>query len=53
MIHKRLNQRGETIVEVMAAFLLLMIFMAVFAASLRFARAMSASASCTPSMMKP
>lgn len=44
MIHKRLNQRGETIVEVMAAFLLLMIFMAVFAASLRFARAMTVKA---------
>lgn len=44
MIHKRLNQRGETIVEVMAAFLLLMIFMAVFAASLRFARAMTVEA---------
>ena len=35
------NQRGETIVEVVAAFMLLMIFMAVFAASLRFARAMT------------
>ena len=44
MIHKRLNQRGETIVEVMAAFLLLLIFMAVFAASLRFARAMTVKA---------
>lgn len=44
MIHKRQNQRGETIVEVMAAFLLLMIFMAVFAASLRFARAMTVKA---------
>lgn len=44
MIHKRLNQRGETIVEVMAAFLLLLTFMAVFAASLRFARAMTVKA---------
>ena len=44
MIHKRLNQCGETIVEVMAAFLLLLTFMAVFAASLRFARAMTVKA---------
>lgn len=41
---KRLHQRGETIVEVMAAFLLMLIFIAVFAASLRFARAMTIKA---------
>lgn len=41
---KRNHQRGETIVEVMAAFLLMLIFIAVFAASLRFARAMTIKA---------
>ena len=41
---KRIHQRGETIVEVMAAFLLMLIFIAVFAASLRFARAMTIKA---------
>ena len=41
---KRNQQRGETIVEVMAAFLLMLIFIAVFAASLRFARAMTIKA---------
>ena len=41
---KRNHQRGETIVEVMAAFLLMLIFIVVFAASLRFARAMTIKA---------
>ena len=41
---KRNHQRGETIVEVMADYLLMLIFIAVFAASLRIARAMTIKA---------
>ena len=32
------NQRGETIVEVLVAFVLLMLFLALLTVSLRFAR---------------
>ena len=38
------NQRGETIVEVLVSFLLLMLFTAMFVVSLRYARAMSQKA---------
>lgn len=41
------NQRGETIVEVLVAFLLLMLFLALFTASLRFARRASVQAQRT------
>ena len=41
------NQRGETIVEVLVAFVLLMLFLALFTASLRFARRASAQAQTT------
>ena len=35
------NQRGETIVEVLVSFVLLLMFTALFVVSLRYARAMS------------
>ena len=38
------DRRGETIVEVLVAFVLLMLFLALFTASLRFARRASAQA---------
>lgn len=41
------NQRGETIVEVLVAFLLLMLFLALFTASLRYARRASVQAQRT------
>ena len=41
------NRRGETIVEVLVAFVLLMLFLALFTASLRFARRASAQAQTT------
>lgn len=41
MKHTLQNQRGETIVEVLVSFLLLMIFTSMFVVSLRYARAMS------------
>ena len=41
MKHTLQSQRGETIVEVLVSFLLLMIFMSMFVVSLRYARAMS------------
>lgn len=44
MKKKLKNQRGETIVEVVVSFLLLLLFTAVFAASLRFARTTSLKA---------
>ena len=44
MKHIFKNQRGETIVEVLVSFLLLMLFTAMFVVSLRYARAMSRKA---------
>lgn len=44
MKHTLQNQRGETIVEVLVSFLLLMIFTSMFVVSLRYARAMSQKA---------
>ena len=44
MKHTLQSQRGETIVEVLVSFLLLMIFMSMFVVSLRYARAMSQKA---------
>ena len=44
MKHTLQSQRGETIVEVLVSFLLLMIFMSMFVVSLRYARAMSLKA---------
>ena len=44
MKHIFKNQRGETIVEVLVSFLLLMLFTAMFVVSLRYARAMSQKA---------
>lgn len=44
MKHILQNQRGETIVEVLVSFLLLMIFTSMFVVSLRYARAMSQKA---------
>lgn len=41
------DRRGETIVEVLVAFVLLMLFLALFTASLRFARQASAQAQTT------
>ena len=41
MKHKLQNQRGETIVEVIVSFMLLLMFTAMFVVSLRYARAMS------------
>ena len=41
------DRRGETIVEVLVAFVLLMLFLALFTASLRFARRASAQAQAT------
>ena len=41
------NQRGETIVEVLVAFVLLMLFLALFTVSLRFARRASVQAQST------
>ena len=38
------NQRGETIVEVLVSFMLLLLFTAMFVVSLRYARAMSQKA---------
>ena len=44
MKHKLQNQRGETIVEVIVSFMLLLMFTAMFVVSLRYARAMSQKA---------
>ena len=44
MKHTLQSQRGETIVEVLVSFLLLMLFTAMFVVSLRYARAMSQKA---------
>lgn len=44
MKHTLQNQRGETIVEVLVSFLLLMLFTSMFVVSLRCARAMSQKA---------
>lgn len=44
MKHILQSQRGETIVEVLVSFLLLMIFTSMFVVSLRYARAMSQKA---------
>lgn len=41
------NQRGETIVEVLVSFVLLMLFLALFTVSLRFARRASVQAQTT------
>ena len=41
------DRRGETIVEVLVAFVLLMLFLALFTASLRYARRASAQAQTT------
>lgn len=41
------NRRGETIVEVLVAFVLLMLFLALFTASLRFARRAAVQAQTT------
>lgn len=41
------NRRGETIVEVLVAFVLLMLFLAMFTASLRYARRASDVAQTT------
>lgn len=41
------NRRGETIVEVLVAFVLLMLFLALFTVSLRFARRASVQAQTT------
>ena len=44
MRHIFKNRQGETIVEVLVSFLLLMIFTSMFVVSLRYARAMSQKA---------
>lgn len=44
MKHTLQSQRGETIVEVLVSFLLLMIFTSMFVVSLRYARAMAKKA---------
>ena len=44
MKHTLQSQRGETIVEVLVSFLLLLIFTSMFVVSLRYARAMSQKA---------
>ena len=44
MKHTLQSQRGETIVEVIVSFMLLLMFTAMFVASLRYARAMSQKA---------
>ena len=44
MKHKLQNQRGETIVEVIVSFMLLLMFTDMFVVSLRYARAMSQKA---------
>ena len=44
MKHKLQNQRGETIVEVIVSFMLLLMLTAMFVVSLRYARAMSQKA---------
>ena len=44
MKHSFKNRQGETIVEVLVSFLLLMIFTSMFVVSLRYARAMSQKA---------
>ena len=44
MKHIFKNRQGETIVEVLVSFLLLMIFTSMFVVSLRYARAMSQKA---------
>ena len=44
MKHIFKNRQGETIVEVLVSFLLLMLFTAMFVVSLRYARAMSLKA---------
>ena len=44
MKHKLQNQRGETIVEVIVSFMLLMILTAMFMMTLRYARTMSQKA---------
>ena len=44
MKHIFKNRQGETIVEVLVSFLLLMLFTAMFVVSLRYARAMSQKA---------
>ena len=44
MRHIFKNRQGETIVEVLVSFLLLMIFTSMFVVSLRYARAMSLKA---------
>lgn len=41
------NRRGETIVEVLVAFVLLMLFLALFTASLRYARRAAVQAQTT------
>lgn len=41
------NQRGETIVEVLVSFVLLMLFLALFTVSLRYARRASVQAQTT------
>ena len=41
------NQRGETIVEVLVSFVLLMLFLALFTVSLRYARRASVQAQIT------
>ena len=41
------NQRGETIVEVLVSFVLLVLFLALFTVSLRFARRASVQAQTT------
>ena len=45
------NQRGETIVEVLVSFVLLLMFTALFVVSLRYARAMSQKAETLREMM--
>lgn len=47
------DRRGETIVEVLVAFVLLMLFLALFTASLRFARRASAQAQTTRDQRLP
>lgn len=44
MKNKLKNQRGETIVEVIVSFMLLLLFTAMFVVSLRYARAMALKA---------
>ena len=49
------NQSGETIVEVLVSFVLLLMFTALFVVSLRYARArrpMHSAKSCTPPEME-